>query len=98
MDKDAPARPNQHQQSSRNQGGRGGIAGDTAARPKPARTPEKSSGYVRSYDNDGKAKSKKTIMKLGCTLLGVEEVPKRYKKMFAEGENVKEIYRWELMP
>lgn len=63
MDKDAPARPNQHQQSSRNQGGRGGIAGDTAARPKPARTPEKSSGYVRSYDNDGKAKSKKTIMK-----------------------------------
>ncbi|MDD6711364.1 GNAT family N-acetyltransferase [Sharpea azabuensis] len=42
--------------------------------------------------------SKKTIMKLGCTLLGVEEVPKRYRKVFAEGENVKEIYRWELMP
>ena len=27
----------------------------------------------------------------------VEEVPKRYRKMFAPGENVKEIYRWELM-
>lgn len=41
--------------------------------------------------------SKKTIQKLKAKLLAVEEVPKRYRKMFAPGENVKEIYRWELM-
>lgn len=63
-DKDAQlSKTSSYQQSSKASQSRSNAIPDTAARPKLVRTPEKNNGYVKSFENDGKVKNKKTIMK-----------------------------------
>ncbi len=63
-DKDAQlSKTPSYQQGNKASHNRSNSIPDTAARPKPTRVPEKNNGYVKSFENDGKIKNKKTIMK-----------------------------------